>query len=103
MHASNSNSSIALVTVAAEIGISADELAQRFGDAVVEDAAGIRCVATEGHGRSSPPTAPHSRLNVTAPNASKPNSPPSTTRSFAGAFGGSEGCRRRRTACPHSR
>ena len=46
MHASNS-STVELVTVAAEIGISADELAQRFGDAVVEDAAGIRCVATD--------------------------------------------------------
>ena len=38
---------VPLVIVAAEVGATADELAQRFGDAVTLDAAGLRCVPTE--------------------------------------------------------
>ncbi len=38
---------VPLTLVALEIGASADELAQRFGDDVVYDDAGLRCVPTE--------------------------------------------------------
>ena len=41
------NHLVPLVTVAAEIGISADEVAQRLGDSVTVDAAGLRAVAAE--------------------------------------------------------
>ncbi len=47
MHPNSNSSTIALVTVAAEVGIGADELAQRFGDAVIVDAAGVRCISAE--------------------------------------------------------
>jgi hypothetical protein len=47
MNYPNSNDVAALTLVAAEVGATADELASRFGDAVMIDDAGIRCIPTE--------------------------------------------------------
>jgi hypothetical protein len=44
---SNTNAVVPLTLVAAEVGMTADELASRFGDAVTEDDAGLRGVTTE--------------------------------------------------------